>query len=495
MSEVLPFDREFQRKLIKLAALDDGFLTQALRHVQPEMFESESLRWAWKVMQREREENRTPTMLVLRDRIRDVEKVAQPQRHALVERIDQELLREEGYLRHRLGEFARRNIFVQGWNESQRLFHMGRVDEAIDLMQAASQKANQVTFDAPQRTWFFEGLTDRDRRRRDYAKREWEFTYATGIHDVDLILDGGLSLGELGVWMADSKGGKSLLLIHLAVYAARSLRIPVLVIILEGSMAQTEDRLEAAISKVLYSKVKRGQMDPEIYGQLQEEYRGLRRLLVVRAMTENWSYNAGDIRSELDELKSMHGWVPKMLDVDYGDLLRSQEKARSEEEHQRNAFGALKTLTQQDRGYAIWTATQAKRPYMAPDERKKLDKRKKDTDESEWWKMAPVLRAKDVADSYNKIRRADFIGSINQTMTQRKEGEAILYADLYRDNLAGRRIRIKQDLTKIQMVDLLHPWNRPDSPEGLRPTEGPASPLAELPPGVPPPPEQQELPS
>jgi hypothetical protein len=284
--------------------------------------------------------------------------------------------------------------------------------------------------------------------------------------------------------MADSKGGKSLLLVHLAVYAARGLRIPCLMIILEGSLDQTEDRIEAAISSVLYSKVKRGEMDPAIYYALQEEYRGLRSLLVIRAMTDSWSYNVADIRAELDELKALHGWEPKMLDVDYGDLLRSQGSARNEEEHQRNAFGDLKTLTQQDRGYAIWTASQAKRPYTNPDDKKRLEKLKKEKDESEWWKLSPVLRAKDVADSYNKIRRADFIGSINQTMAQRKAGEAILYADMYRDNLAGRRARIKQDLTRIQMVDLLHPWNRPDSPENLRPAEGPASPLELVPPAA-----------
>lgn len=446
----LPFDSEFQRKVVKLALEDDGFCGQALRHLRPEMFESEALSWAWRQVERERKENRTPTLLVLKDRLRDLPRQSQPHHNAMVQMIEADVLREDAFIRARLGEFVQRNLFVAAFADSRRLYNLGQVDQAIDLMRQEAQKAAQVTFDVPDRAWFFDTLRDRQRVRRTMREREWEFVFPTGIHVTDLVLDGGLSRGELGTWIADSKGGKSLFLVHLAMYASRAMGQRVLFIVLEGSRHQAENRLEALASGLLYREIKRGEIDPQRYEQLTEEYRSLTQNLVVRGMTDRWNYTAGDIRAELDDLKTIHGWRPVMLVCDYGDLLRSQSaRVANEEQHQRDGFSDLKTLSTQDQGYAIWTASQARRPAKKQEE--------KDKESRVWGK--PVLRSKDVADSYNKIRRSDFIGSINQDPEEKKRGEARLYHELYRDNAAHRVCKIKQDLDRMIFADLTDPLN------------------------------------
>ena len=458
------FDSEFQRKIVKLALQDDGFCGQCLRWVTPEMFESDTLRWAWREIQKERKESRTPTMLVLRDRVRNrVEQVLKPRYSALLDAIEQDVLREEAFIRHRLAEFVQRNLFVASFATARRLFNDGRVEESIELMMSETQKARQVTFEVPDRSWFFESLTDRQRVRIHRAERDFEYTFPTGIDLLDVVLDGGLSRGELGTWIADSKGGKSLFLVHLAGFNCRANRRPTLMIVLEGSRAQTENRLEALFARCLYSDVKRGNLSPEDIERLTDEYRQLEGLLVVRGMTERWNYNVSDIRAEMDDLKAQRGWVPDELVVDYGDLLRSQAAGvRSEEEHQRNAFSDLKTLTTMDRGYAIWTASQARRPWEA-----KGEKEKKAAKAEAMAMGKPVIRAKDIADSYNKIRRSDFIGSINADDEDKDNQEARLWADMYRDAPASRLIRIKQDLPRMVFADLLDPLNRPDSPEAI----------------------------
>lgn len=450
-----PFDSEFQRKMIKLALEDDGFCSQALKHIQPGMFESDGLAWAWKMIQREREEGRAPSMLVLKDRLRDVQQVLQPRYSALVQMLEADQLQEDRFIRHRLAEFIQRNMFVAAFADSKRLYNMERVDEAIDLMRGESQKAAQITFDAPDRGWFFRELQDRQRLRRRMQDRAWEYTFPTGIHITDQVLDGGLSRGELGTWIADSKGGKSLFLVHLALYIARAQMQPVLFCIFEGSRHQTENRLEALAAGMFYREIKRGEIDPETFERIMAEYRSLANNLVTRGFTDSWNYTGADIRAELDDLRSQHGWRPVAIICDYGDLLRSQAgRVSSEEQHQRDAFGDLKTITTQDDGYALWTASQARRPW----EEKDGDDKKKGGNRI-WGQR--VLRAKDVADSYNKIRRSDFIGSINQSPEEKKKGEARLYHELYRDNAAHRICRIKQDLNKMVFVDLLDPYNRP----------------------------------
>lgn len=455
-----PFDNEFQRKIVKLSLEDDGFCSQAMKHLEPQMYESDALQWAWRTIQQERKEGRSPTLMVLKDRLRDVQQVLQPRYSALIAMLEADRMREDAFIRHRLAEFIQRNMFVAAFGDSRRLYNMGKVDEAIDLMRGETQKAQQVTFDRPDRGWFFEDLKDRQRIRRRMQEREWEYTFPTGIHITDQVLDGGLSRGELGTWIADSKGGKSLFLVHLTLYVARALMQNTLLCIFEGSRLQTENRLEALAAGLLYREVKRGEIDPEIFERMQEEYRELEGNLVTRGFTDRWNYTAADIRAELDDLKAVHGWRPVMIIADYGDLMRSQEKVNSEEAHQRNAFSDLKALTTQDQGYAVWTASQARRPWD------KAGKTGKDEEKRSLVWGKPVLRAKDIADSYNKIRRSDFIGSINQDYEEKKRGEARLYHELYRDNAAHRICRIKQDLDRMIFADLTDPLNRPDAQKG-----------------------------
>lgn len=467
--EALAFDSEFQRKLVKLALLDDSFCTIARSYIEPQMFESDGLRWCWQQITAERDAGRAPTLMVLRDKARKVDPQLQRRYSAMVEAIDSEVMREDAYIRHALAEFVQRNLFVQAYKDSQRVYNTGKHLEAIDGMQRAVEKIRAVSFDAPKRFWFYDDVEERQRSRVLRAERDWEFTFPSGIVGVDEVLDGGLSKGELGVWIADAKGGKSVFLVHLAAYTCRALQRRVLLILLEGSYDQTSSRLDAWHAKEMYAQVKRGDITAEVWQRMLHEYRQLRRLMVIREMTDNWNYNAADIRRELDDLKAQEGWRPDQLVVDYGDLLRSDTKVASEEEHQRNAFSALKSMTAQDGGYSIWTASQARRPQTAFKKKKQeeaKDEPERDVDDEETYVFGkPVLRAKDIADSYNKIRRADFIGSINQDEEDKTKEMVRLWCDRYRDNAAQRLVLIKQDLDRMTFVDLMDRTNRPDRPE------------------------------
>lgn len=488
MTSNFTFDAEFQRKIVKLALLDDGFCTVALTHITEAMFEVDTLRWCWRCISQARKSKYTPTMTVLRHRCQELEQVMQPRYRAMLDAIDQDVLREDNFIRHALGEFVKRNLFVEAYRNSRQVYNVGKPDQAIDLMREATDKIHAINFGAPARHWFYDDLEERTRVRQDISEREWEHTFPTGIVGVDAVLDGGLSRGEIGVWIADSKGGKSVFLIHLAGYTCRSLERKVLLILLEGSYLQTASRLDAWHSGQLYAEAKRGEFDAQRWQYMRHEYHRFRQLLVIREFTDSWSYHAGNIRSELDDLKAQFGWVPDQIVCDYGDLLRSQTKAASEEEHQRNAFGDLKAMTAQDNGYSIWTASQARRPYNPYSKKKKKDDKDdkeepkddaqnssedaKDEPEVERElkisRGKPVLRAQDIADSYNKIRRCDFIGSINQDPEDKAKGMARLWCDRYRDNAASSLVLIRQNLDIMQFVDTRDTLNRPDLPARLQ---------------------------
>lgn len=456
MSNGLPFDAEFQRRIVKMALQDDSFVVMALKYVKPEMFESDVLQWAWRQISAEREAGRVPTPLVLRDKVRKIEKPSQPRYFAVLDAIDQDILREDPHIRHSLTEFVRRNLFVAAYDDSRRVYNMGKPDDAVELMRREMEKIQQVSFDQPNHVFFFADIDRRMQRRRRSANNVFSQTFPTGISGVDAVLDGGLSKGELGVWMGDAKAGKSLLLLHLAVFAARGLGRRVLFVVLEGSSEQTEDRLDAYMADAAYHDAKRGDFQ---LGRGGDEYRSLRENLVVVGLTKTWTNTVDDIQREMAELKASNGWVPDMIVVDYGDLLRARTPVKSEEEHQREAFADLKSLSTRDGGYAVWTATQARRPEAAKGE-KPIDLKD--------WESKAFLRARDVADSYNKVRRADFIGSINRDETEKAHGFARLYCDMYRAGQAGKIVPIKQSLDSMRFVDVLHLLNRPDAPENVR---------------------------
>jgi len=474
MSEIpaFTFNTEFQRKLVKLALIDDSFATIAIRFVEPNMFEADALRWAWSMIKAERKAGRTPTEMVLHNLVPTVQPVLQPRYRAMLEAIGNDVMREDAFIRQQLAEFVQRNMFVAAYNATQREYNAGNAIKAIDMMAAAVDKIRLISFDAPARHWYYDDLDERTRIARMVAENEWDHTFPTGIVGVDEVLDGGLSRGEIGVWIADSKGGKSLFLVHLTGYTCRALQQRTLLVLLEGSYKQTGARLDSWHTGELYAKVKRGEFTAQTWQMMQHEYHMLRQTLVIREMTDNWAYSALDIRAELDELKAQNGWTPEMIICDYGDLLRSDVKAASEEEHQRNAFGALKTMTTQDQGYAIWTASQAQRPKdpwkkKTKKQERAIDEQEREDDETliKWGK--PVLRAQDIADSYNKIRRCDFIGSINRDEEEKEKDLARLWCDRYRDNAASRLVPIKQDLDRMLFVDLTDRLNRPDSPDRL----------------------------
>jgi replicative DNA helicase len=243
-------------------------------------------------------------------------------------------------------------------------------------------------------------------------------------------------LGELGIWIAYAKIGKTTMLVQHGKAAARDAFLEVAHFVFEGSRALVENRYDASFADEFYSKVKTGSIDADKYHRAYKQYQMLRGKMVVRGFTDRWDYSAQDIADALKSMKRSRGFVPKLVIVDYGDLLTGREKRyRNEYEKQKAAFRDLKTLA--SRGYAIWTASQAQRP-------------KEDADVS-----PHLLKSRQIADAYEKIRVADFIGSLNRTIEEKKNDVMRIYAELYRDNAADKWIVVKAEMAKmiIKQVD------------------------------------------
>ncbi|HET6495495.1 MAG TPA: AAA family ATPase [Thermoleophilia bacterium] len=433
-----PFGRQFQQGALRLMLEDEAYCALATTHFQVGFFENAALSWTFGVVHGYYAAySRPPTPMVLHEELRKLDPAIGSQYRPTIEAVTSPAPIEVDYIRDQTVEFVRRNLFVQRFEHARQLYNQGNTSDAYDFWQRSAEEINQVTLKVVDRSWFFEDLDDRQKRRAHYASAQDYNTFPTGIDELDRVLNGGLSIGELGAWIAYQKVGKSMLLTWLAYFAVRALQAPVLVTIHEGGREYWEDRLEAAFAHMFTSLISRNELTVESHAALVEEYRGLRRLCVVRGFTkeeESWNATVLDLDKELKDLR-VQGFRPRMIVIDYADLLRSRDRADNETAHQTAAWRDVKTLAGRDNGYAIWTAAQAQRKNPKADRDPNF-----------------FVRAENVSDAAGKVRVPDFYGSINRTREEEETNRVRLLAEDYRSGMGGRVIELETDYAHGRFV-------------------------------------------
>jgi replicative DNA helicase len=333
-------------------------------------------------------------------------------------------------VKDKLADFCKRNLFSMAHKESAALFNDGKSDDAYDVMAKAQDKIREIDFGEIDRQWFFEELSERQRQRHISQLKSYR-AISTGIPDLDVLTDGGIQDGEVWAVLAYAKRCKTTWLINQGATALRMYAVPVLHIILEGRSEQISNRYDAYFSDNLYKKVKAGEIDPQSFRVMQDEYRRLRNLLVIRTMND-WDVNVLMVKAEIEELRA-HGFKPEMLIVDYVDLLRSRYRVESETQHQVAASRDLKRFINQT-GMKCWTAWQAQRPK--PNAHTKQH----------------VLSSGNVADAYAKVRIVDSYGSLNATDDEMKAGEMRVFWEGHRDAPVNKTWLIANDLSRMKMI-------------------------------------------
>lgn len=442
-----PFGADFQKVLLRLLCEDEGLAYALRKHLQPHYFENEVLAWGYAYCQRHTEQyGAMPSVNVLVAKTRGMDPRVRPLYTATMEEVRQAPLRDEQWVKDNVLDFVKRNIFARGFHEARELYNSGKVTDAYDLMQERMEELHRTTWEQEDICYFFEELGPREMRRR--REDPSEDCVPTGFGWLDHILQGGLSLGELGIWIAYPKIGKTTMLANHGRYATRDAFLPVAHFVFEGSRKQVENRYDAAFMDEFYNKVKRGACDAEKFHAAQREYELLKGRLVICGFTDRWDYNVADIDEKLKLLRRSSGFVPKLVIVDYGDLLGGRERHyRNEYEKQRAAFRDLKSLA--NKGYAVWTASQAQRPEKGAEEK------------------PHELKARQISEAYEKVRVADFLGSLNQTLDEKKGCSMRLYAELYRDNAADQTLTVHADMAKmtIEQHANVRSISAPDAPQ------------------------------
>ena len=431
----MEFDLGFQRNVLALMMHNDSFGIRALEYLQPGFFQHEALGWIFKLYAHHWQEwsvRLTPVVVT-----HELRKLPQDKARLFEMEVLQvtaiELVANMGYIQQQLREFICMNLFVDAHREAAKQFEAGERALSYQTMREALVKAEQVTFEEPERQWFFEEL---DKRQKDRVARQMDMMRVprmTGIADLDQRCDGGVHDGEVWAVFAYSKRCKSTWLYNQGFHSTRIHKMPTLHIALEGHPHQISAKYDSCFSRELYALVKRGDMNPEAYYHLQNDYAMLRKKMVIRHFSK-WGTTMADVLTELNTLRAQ-GFEPRTVILDYVDRLKSRDpKCDSPTQHQIDATEDLKGITN-ERSFATWTAFQATRPKPGSFTKKH------------------VLTSSNVADAYAKCRIVDSYGSLNATNEEMDNNEMRVYWQDHRDAPVGVLYRITNELATSRMIE------------------------------------------
>lgn len=423
----------FQRSVIRLCMIDDAFAAKAAEHVDSGFFTTEPLGWLFKLAREYfREYLGAVTEVVIHDALRalSVDRSARytPEVQAVLAMGE---VRDEAWIKKRLEDFCKENLFAGAHRESAALWERGERAEAMKVMERAHERINSLKFDSVDRQWFFEELQHRQRHRVRDSMLAGERVFTTGIRELDARTDGGVKLGEVWAMLAYAKRCKTTWLINQAFNSTRVHRQPTVVFNLEGKGAQWAAKLDACFSAELYSNVKRGDITPALFREMHAEYLALRKLLVIRTLND-WDVNVLHLEAELAVLRAQ-GFRPRMAILDYMDLLRARDRVEGETAQQVAAARDFKRLCLKH-DLAAWSAWQAQRPKPGAHTKEH------------------VLTSANVADAYAKVRIVDAWGSLNATDEEMRKGEMRVHMEGHRDAPVGITYWITNDLGRMRMV-------------------------------------------
>jgi RecA/RadA recombinase len=240
----------------------------------------------------------------------------------------------------------------------------------------------------------------------------------TGWRDIDEISKGGLGKGELGVVVAPTGAGKSMVLVHLGAQAVKAGK-NVLHYTLELADTVVGGRYDAAITGVELKNL--AVFKEKIYDEIRE-IDG--KLIIKEYPTRSASIQT--IKNHIEKLKR-RDFSPDMIIVDYGDLIRPEKGGKDEKRHQ------LETIYEELRGIAqicecpIWTASQTNRSGI----------------------NAEVITMESISEAFNKCFVADFIFTVSRTVEDKNTNQGRIFVAKNRNGPDGLVYPIFMDTSNV----------------------------------------------
>lgn len=350
------FDFRFQNKILAVALTDASFLQRFAGYLEPRFFAEVHHQILYeKISAYYQKFNAVPTLEAVVDEIERIEN--EEQRSLVVESFTQVLsteVEDKNYYTERVLEFCRRQSVLLSLRESMILLKKGELDRILPTIER-TLTAGSVMDPAEKGLEFWDNIG-----HTEIVLHRPKIPTLLGADGdgLDRALRGGLEQERLGIVMMPTGKGKSVFLLNIAGNAVFQ-GFNVAYISLELSETDLMKRFCMFFTGLPEDKIDH-MTGENIKSKILESYqlKNLGKLIVKNFPMSSISVQG--IESYLRQSKTLRGWTPDLLVVDYMDILKRPFKRAETHEQLEEISKQLKNLAQRNK-IPVWTASQVNR--------------------------------------------------------------------------------------------------------------------------------------
>ena len=414
------FGKTFQEGLVQLIYEDRPYADQITEVLDLNFLELEYLRiFTEKIITYRRKYGTHPSAnaiaTILSTELEQEDEVLQQQVKEFFTRISSSELSDSSYIKEQSLEFCRKQNIKDAMLKSVDLLQNCSFDEISKIINDSLVLGSETDFG-------HDYIADFEAR---YQPR-FRAPITTGWKDIDAIVGGGLGKNELGVVIAPTGAGKSMVLVHLGAQAVLEGKT-VIHYTLELQDTVVANRYDSCITEYPLSDLM-GFKD-EILEKVQD-IEG--KLIVKEYPTKSASTNT--IKTHLSKLQK-RGIKPGMIIVDYADLLKPVVVRKEKRAELESIYEELRALSTEFE-CPIWTASQTNRSGL----------------------NAEVITMEQISEAFNKCFVADFIMSVSRTIEDKQNNTGKIFIAKNRNGPDGMIYNIFMDTScvKIRVLPKSH---------------------------------------
>ena len=427
------YGKTFQEGLVQLIFEDRPFADQITEVLDVNFLELEYLRvFVQKIVEFRTKYGKHPSVesiiAVVRTELEGEDEVTQKQVREYFARIHTKEITDAEYIKEASLDFCRKQNLKEAMLKSVDLLQSCSFDEISTVINEALKLGSDSNFG-------YDYLADFEERFRPRFRNP----VTTGWTEIDKISGGGLGKSELGVVIASTGSGKSMVLVHLGAQALKEKKA-VIHYTLELQETVIACRYDSCITGYPLSDLPSFKED--IFEQVQD-IEG--KLIIKEYPTKSASTNT--IRAHLEKLKK-RGIDPGLIIVDYADLLKPVTIRKEKRTELESIYEELRAIATEF-GCPVWTASQTNRSGL----------------------NVEVITMEQISEAFNKCFVADFIFSISRTIKDKQNNTGKMFIAKNRNGPDGDVYNIFMQTANVNIKVL----NTPNAANGT--AQVPANPV------------------
>ncbi len=407
------FGKAFQENLCQLILLDRPFADQIKEVLSTEFLELKYLQvFTQKIFEYKERYKVHPTYdimtTLLRTGLDDQNETVKKQVRDYFARIQNKEPEGSQFVKETSLDFCKKQKLKEAMLKSVKLLQNSSFDEISKTINDALKLGSSTDFG-------YDYLVDFEKRFQIKSRNP----ITTGWDEIDQLSKGGLGSGELGVVIAPTGAGKSMVLVHLGTEALK-LGKTVVHYTLELADSVVASRYDSCLTGIelrdLYS----------FKEQIFESVQNLAGKLIIKEYPTK-SASTNTIKLHLEKLK-MRGVKPEMIIVDYGDLLKPISSQREKRQELETIYEELRGIAQEN-SCPVWTASQTNRSGL----------------------NAEVITMESISEAFNKCFVSDFIFSVSRTIEDKTTNSGRIFIAKNRNGPDGLVFPIHMDTSNVKI--------------------------------------------